>query len=175
MLVAQEHESVNAVEIGDFGILTKPIFVERATDAILAYLPDPKKRHVLIADEDPHVREILTEALTPAGCRITVASDGAETVRLASARKPDVLLLSLTLRGANGLTSLANLRANVNLKAIPILMLVPRELAVEQMEQLQSSVSELIESGEVSPRSLVETVRTALAVNRPDLAGTGSR
>ena len=175
VLVAQEHESVNAVEIGDFGILTKPIFVERATDAILAYLPDPKRRHVLIADEDAHVREILTEALTPAGCRITVAGDGAETVRLASARKPDVLLLSLTLRGSNGLTSLANIRSNANLAAIPILMLVPRELAVEQMEQLQASVSELIGSGEVSPRSLVETIRTALAVNRPALAGSDTR
>ena len=88
-------------------------------------------------------------------------------MRLASARKPDVLLLSLTLRGANGLTSLANLRANPNLTKIPILMLVPRELAVEQMQQLQASVSELTGSGEVSPRSLVETVRTAIAAVRP--------
>ncbi|MGQ0815062.1 MAG: ATP-binding protein [Gemmatimonadota bacterium] len=162
ILVAQDNESLNAVEIGEFGILTKPIFVERATDAITAHLGHLPDGNVLIADEEPHVRQILTDALAAAGCKVASAVDGAEAIRLAATRKPDVLLLSLTLRDPNGVTALANLRANPTLHEIPILMLVPRELTTEEMEQLQAAVNALSRSGEVPARPLVDLIRSAL-------------
>ncbi|MGQ0563037.1 MAG: ATP-binding protein [Gemmatimonadota bacterium] len=176
MLVAQDHDSLNVVEIGEFSILTKPIFVERATDAIIAHLPDVANGHVLISDEDPHVRQILADALTSVGCRVATAADGEETLRLASTRRPDVLLLSLTLRAASGLVSLANFRANPALRGIPVLMLVPRELSPDQMEELQTAVNELSRSGEIPVRPLVDVVRASLeSSGRTDFEHAGHK
>jgi CheY-like chemotaxis protein len=162
LLVAQEKGPSNAVEIGSFAVLTKPLYVERATDAITAYLNGVQNGDVLIADEDPHVRQILTEALSAVGCKVAVAADGVEAMRCAVTRKPHIVVMSLTLRGSNGVTTLASLRANPTLRDIPILMLVPRELTSEQMEQLQNAVNTLTKSGEVPLKPLVEMIRAAL-------------
>lgn len=162
VLVAQERESLDAIEIGAFATLTKPIFIERSTDVILAHLNGAEHRLVLVADEDPHVRQILAEALSAAGCRVTAAAEGAEAIRLAAARKPDVILLSLTLRGQNGVATLGKLTTISSLRAVPILMLVPRELTPDQMAQLQAAVSDFVGSGNLRTRPLIETIRTAL-------------
>jgi DNA-binding response OmpR family regulator/anti-sigma regulatory factor (Ser/Thr protein kinase) len=162
VLVAQERQSLDAIEIGEFETLTKPIFIERSTDAILARLNGAENQLVLVADEDPHVRQILAEALSASGCRVTAAAEGAEAMRLAAARKPDVILLSLTLRGQNGVATLAKLTTSSLLRTVPILMLVPRELTADQMAQLQAAVAEFVGSGHLSPRPLVDTIRSAL-------------
>jgi CheY-like chemotaxis protein len=161
LLLAQPRESMNAVELGDFSILTKPIFIERVADIIAGRATGVESPLVLIGDEDPHVRQILSEALTVAGCRVTQAADGAEVLRIAGMRKPDLMLISLTLRGSNGVTTLATARANPRLRDIPVIMLVPRELTSEQMDQLSDAVNSILASGEVPIRSVVDLLRVA--------------
>ncbi|HEY0670850.1 MAG TPA: ATP-binding protein, partial [Longimicrobiales bacterium] len=163
LLLAQARESMNAVELGEFSVLTKPIYIERAADAIAMRTGDVESPLVLIADEDPHVRQILSEALAAAGCRITAGGDGREALRTASMRKPDLMLISLTLRGMNGVSALATARANPMLRDIPVIMLVPRELSLEQMEQLNEAVEEITASGEVPIRPILELLRLAEA------------
>jgi DNA-binding response OmpR family regulator len=90
-------------------------------------------------------------------------------MRLAATRKPDALLLSLTLRGANGVTTLASLRAQPALQDIPVVMLVPRELTSEQMEQLQAAVAEISSGRDASVRPIIELIRTALSTEREEL------
>ena len=120
---------------------------------------------MLVADEDPHVRQILTDALSATGCTVIVASEGTEALRLAGSRKLSVVILSLTLRGSNGITTLASLRANPALRDIPVVMLVPRELSSEEMDQLQEAVTELADSGELPTTPVVQTIRTALSTD----------
>jgi PAS domain S-box-containing protein len=161
LLLAQPRDSANAVDLGEFSVLTKPILIERVADAIAARAGDAESPLVLIADEDPHVRQILSDALTAPGCRVTTAADGNEALRIASMRRPDLMLLSLTMRGLNGIATLATARANPMLRQIPVIMLVPRELSAEQMAQLTDSVNEVTGSGEVPIRPLVELLRSA--------------
>ncbi|HEX6559885.1 MAG TPA: PAS domain-containing sensor histidine kinase, partial [Longimicrobiales bacterium] len=70
MLVAQQRDSLNSVELGCFTILTKPIFIERAAEAVNALIEGRDNCHVLVADEDTHVRQILMDALSPSGCHV---------------------------------------------------------------------------------------------------------
>jgi CheY-like chemotaxis protein len=159
---------MNAVELGEFSILTKPIFIERVAEAIAGRTADSESPLVLIADEDPHVRQILSEALTAAGARVTGAADGSEALRIAGMRKPDLMLVSLTLRGQDGVATLATARANPTLREIPVVMLVPRELSGEQMAQLTETVSHIIGSGEVPIRPILELLRLAGVGENPD-------
>jgi PAS domain S-box-containing protein len=175
MLLAQSRDSMNAVELGEFSILTKPIFIERVTDAIAQRAGDAESPLVLVADEDPHVRQILSEALTASGCRITAAADGNEALRIASMRRPELMLISLTLRGLNGVTTLATARANPVLREMPIVMLVPRELTAEQMDQLNESVRNIIGSGEVPLRSIPDLLRLRPSEGEGNMAAAGNR
>jgi PAS domain S-box-containing protein len=173
VLVAQDQTSWNAVEIGEFKVVTKPILYERASDTIRVHLNGTEDALVLVADEDPHVRQIFAEALSAAGCRVAAAAESAEAIRLAATPKPNVMLLSLTLRGANGVATLANLRAHSGLKDVPVLMLVPRELTTEQMEQLQGAVAE-VSTSDAAPRPITEMIRAALRTDHEPLDSAAS-
>ena len=76
------------------------------------------------------------------------------------------MLLSLTLRGANGIATLAKLRSHSGLANVPVLMLVPRELTAEQMEQLQAAVAEFTEKPHIEPQPIAELIRAALRSER---------
>jgi PAS domain S-box-containing protein len=175
LLLAQPRDSMNAVELGEFSILTKPIFIERVAEAIAGRTGDSESPLVLIADEDPHVRQILSEALTAANARVTAAADGSEALRIAGMRKPDLMLVSLTLRGQNGVATLATARANPMLRDIPVVMLVPRELTGDQMQQLHESVMQITGSGEVPIRPIMELFRMAGVGESPERTVAAAR
>jgi CheY-like chemotaxis protein len=162
-LFAQDRESSNAIEIGEFAILTKPLFVEKASDRIHDLLRTPDDL-VLIADEDLHARQILAEALSAVGCKVTVAADGNEATKVLLTRKPSMAIISLTLRGLDGIIMLSHLRSDPATSDIDIVMTVPRELTTEQMDSLQHSISQLTSKGELVPMPLTDMIRGALDV-----------
>ena len=64
---------------------------------------------ILIADDDPSVREFLETVLRKEGCRVLTASDGQQAVAAASRQKVDVVLLDLRMPGVSGLEALQRL------------------------------------------------------------------
>lgn len=68
---------------------------------------------ILVADDHPMLREGLVAVLAtqPDFEVVGEASDGAETVRLASSLEPDVILLDLEMPGTDGVAALRELRA----------------------------------------------------------------
>ena len=57
---------------------------------------------ILIVDDDIHIGNMLEEALTKEGYRVSRAYSGTETVFALSETKPDLVLLDLMLPGLNG-------------------------------------------------------------------------
>jgi CheY-like chemotaxis protein len=60
------------------------------------------KGRVLVIDDEPSIRELLTLILDTEGYEVTQASEGAEALRLAEAIPPDVILLDLKMPGMDG-------------------------------------------------------------------------
>lgn len=52
---------------------------------------------VLVAEDDEHIRELISEALTGAGLDVVGAADGEEAVRLTRARRPAAIVLDIGL------------------------------------------------------------------------------
>src|SRR2546430_15774253 len=57
----------------------------------------PLKRRVLVIEDDPDVRKLITESLRAAGLDALPAVDGAQALRTALARKPAAIVLDLGL------------------------------------------------------------------------------
>ncbi len=69
-------------------------------------------RQVLIVDDDPVVRGILTTALRQKNLHIDEASDGAEAIRLLRESAYTVVLLDILMPGIDGFAVLDALAAN---------------------------------------------------------------
>jgi two-component system nitrogen regulation response regulator GlnG len=66
--------------------------------------------HILVVDDEEAVCWTLERALRGEGHRVDVAASAEESLRLATARRPDAIILDVRLPGMDGLAALAQLR-----------------------------------------------------------------
>ena len=79
---------------------------------------------VLIVDDDPGVREVLSSFLTAAGYAVRVATGGREALELLGGGiRPDLFVLDLMMPGMSGLELIPVLRANPGWAGIPVVVL----------------------------------------------------
>ncbi|HRY28585.1 MAG TPA: response regulator transcription factor [Elusimicrobiota bacterium] len=78
---------------------------------------------VLIVDDDAAIVKMLEMWLRERGYLTAHCADGAEVPAKAVAWKPDVILLDVLLRGADGLEVCARLKRNPATKCIPVIMM----------------------------------------------------
>ena len=78
---------------------------------------------ILTVDDSQTVGLVLLKAFRPYDCIVMEACNGQDGLALAAAEKPDLILLDLSMPVMDGITMLAKLRADPDLKAIPVIML----------------------------------------------------
>ena len=66
---------------------------------------------ILVVDDEPEVRLVLTEFLESRGYEVTAASSGAEAISLVDVVKPHVVLLDVTMPEMDGMETLKRLAA----------------------------------------------------------------
>ena len=81
----------------------------------------PQKR-ILICDDEVSLR-LLVRAVLNADYEFEEAADGLRGLELARRLKPDLVVLDVMLPGRNGLTLLAELRNDPQLRATPVIVL----------------------------------------------------
>ncbi len=78
---------------------------------------------VLIVDDDPDIREALSQALETEGYRVSLAVNGRDAwEKLHSGPPPDLILLDLMMPIMNGVEFLAALRSDPALHGLPVIL-----------------------------------------------------
>jgi CheY-like chemotaxis protein len=80
-------------------------------------------RHVLVIDDSELVREAAKLALEIGGMTAIAAADGEAALDAAIAQPPDAILLDVVMPRLDGPATLARLRADDRLSAIPVAFL----------------------------------------------------
>ena len=78
---------------------------------------------ILTVDDSKTVRIIVRKAFKSFDCNILEASNGVEGLAIAAKEMPDVVLLDVTMPVMDGVEMLTKLKADPQLKAIPVIML----------------------------------------------------
>jgi response regulator RpfG family c-di-GMP phosphodiesterase len=103
-------------------------------------LGDPnldRPRSILLVDDEPLNRDMLSRRLGKAGYDVATASDGADALAQIKAKQPDLVLLDLLMPGMSGLDVLRELRRTVDPTELPIVVataLHETSFLVEAME-----------------------------------------
>ena len=170
----QDDTGETALDLGLVQLIAKPLSVEQATEIVQQAAGDAESITVAIADDDPDVRRILGAALTAAGNDVRTAASGGELLDLVRRIHPDVAVIDLVMPGMDGLEAIAVMRVEPALSRIPIVAMISREMATEEMAQLSASV-EALGRGRAA-RSLVtaQLLRNAIERNGARTAGAGA-
>ena len=94
----------------------------KATDAPPLSVDVDSAPTVLVVDDDPTARELLSANLKGAGYRLLQASSGDEALSLARSTRPDAITLDVMMPKPDGWDVLSALKADANLRDIPVVI-----------------------------------------------------
>lgn len=117
-----------------------------------------KPRLILIADDDPHIREVVRFALENAGFQTAQAADGKETVERFLSLRPDLLVLDIIMPEMDGTEVCRQIRSQSD---TPIIFLSSRDEEVDRIVGLELGGDDYV-TKPFSPRELVARVKAVL-------------
>jgi len=81
----------------------------RALDEVCSGLRG--KESILVVDDEPNIRSMVSRYLTARGYRVRVAADGPTALAMVEQERPHLIILDIMMPGMNGLEVLRQLRA----------------------------------------------------------------
>ena len=78
---------------------------------------------ILVVDDDPSIRSLVTDALELEGYEVRSAEDGFSGLRAIEAHQPDCVLLDVMMPGLDGHQVLQRIRAAEEGASLPVVML----------------------------------------------------
>ncbi|WP_189226916.1 response regulator transcription factor [Saccharothrix coeruleofusca] len=120
---------------------------------------------LLVVDDEPTVRELLSATLRFAGFRVTSASTGAEAVASATAQPPDLVLLDVMLPDVDGFEVVRRLReqgAQGRRGPVPVLFLTARDRQADKVAGLALGADDYV----TKPFDLEELIARIRAILR---------
>lgn len=126
--------------------------------ASVAQPDEVASRHVLVVDDEPMVREVVTRYLEQEGYVVTVAPDGATALHALEHHDIDLVILDLMLPEIDGLSVLRELRRR---DATPVIVLSARGGEGDRVQGLEIGADDYVVKP-FSPRELVARVASVL-------------
>ena len=116
---------------------------------------------VLVCDNEEPLRALVIGALELGDYEIVEAHDGDESVELARACDPDLIVLDMMMPGRTGLEVLAELRTEERFAATPVIMLTARAQAQDREAAIDAGASRFLPKP-FSPLELASVVEELL-------------
>ncbi len=119
---------------------------------------------VLLAEDEPHIIELLCFLLKRAGFSVEIAETGPCVLDRVADAPPDILILDVMLPGMNGFEVMRRLRADERLCRMPVVMLTAKGQR-EDREAAEKLAVDCFITKPFSNADLIDTV-TRLAGGR---------
>lgn len=119
---------------------------------------------ILVVDDEPIVREVLTRYLKKDGFEVDAAEDGDAAIDLFGRRKPDLILLDLMLPKIDGFEVFSYVRSE---SEVPVIMITARDKETDRIAGLEMGADDYV-SKPFSPGEVVARVRAVLRRSSDD-------
>jgi DNA-binding response OmpR family regulator len=119
---------------------------------------------VLVIDDDPELRALMTTFLTAKGFEVSSAKNGAEGLAQAQADQPDLIALDLIMPGMDGFAVLQQLREDPVFRDVPIMVLSAMTTSDAHNKAIDAGVRTFV-AKPFDYREIVFKIRTLIASN----------
>ena len=116
---------------------------------------------IYIVEDEPDIRETLAYNLSQEGFKVSEFSDAESCLNKIQKKKPDLLLLDLMLPGMSGLDLCKEIRADINLKNLAIIMLTAKGEEVDRIIGFELGADDYV-TKPFSVRELILRVKVIL-------------
>ena len=115
-------------------------------------------KHILVADDDLHIREVIRFALEKAGMQVTLAEDGRQALEQFRLHTVDLIVLDINMPEFDGLEVCREIRKSSD---VPILFLSSRDDEIDRILGLEIGGDDYV-TKPFSPRELVARINVIL-------------
>lgn len=123
----------------------------------------PSRGHILVADDEPHIRRILVAILESAGYSVREAHDGGEALEALEANQPpDFFLLDLMMPRASGIDVLGRIRSDPRHRRTPVIILTAKGQDADREAALGAGADDFV-TKPFSPKKLLSRIQEILA------------
>lgn len=119
------------------------------------------KPRVLLIEDEPHILLSLEFLLERAGYETASAADGDEGLALAKRLRPNVVVLDIMLPKRNGYEVCRALKADPDLRSIPVIMLSAKGQEVEVLKGLELGAAAYV-TKPFGNAEILESIRAVL-------------
>ncbi|MBI5293865.1 MAG: response regulator transcription factor [Chloroflexi bacterium] len=116
---------------------------------------------ILIAEDEPDIRELVAFTLRFAGYEVVTAANGEEAVQQAVKEMPDLALMDVRMPRMTGYDACRAMKANPELKDIPVVFLSAKGQEGEIATGIEAGAEEYLLKP-FAPDQLTERVRAIL-------------
>jgi CheY-like chemotaxis protein len=117
---------------------------------------------ILIAEDEPDIRELVAFTLRFAGHEVTATSNGEEALNQASVMIPDLILMDVRMPRMTGYDACRAMKSDPSLKDIPVVFLSAKGQDSEIQTGLEAGAEEYLLKP-FAPDQLTERVRVILS------------
>jgi DNA-binding response OmpR family regulator len=161
---------VSIVDNREFGMvlgateyLVKPIDPDRLRGVLRSLDSSPPGGgSVLIVDDDPALREVLSSLLEQDGWQVDTASDGVAALAMMKRERPSAVVLDLMMPGLDGFEVLHALRAQPTTRDLPVIVVTAKDLTDDDRERLSRSAQRIILKQAMPLGELRDEIRSLL-------------
>lgn len=99
---------------------------------------------ILVVEDNRDNMTLIVDVLTSLDHDVLQATDGQEGLDITEREKPDLVLMDLSLPRMDGWTVTRNIKANPNLKAIPVIALTAHAMVGDRERALEAGCDDYI-------------------------------
>lgn len=121
---------------------------------------------ILVADDDPDIRDLVAFKLTNAGYEVEAVADGLAALDSVRRRPPRLVVLDVMMPGLSGLDVTQQLRADARTATVPVILLTAKAQESDVESGFGVGADDYV-TKPFSPRELLSRVRAVLARTGP--------
>jgi DNA-binding response OmpR family regulator len=120
-------------------------------------------KKILIIEDDPFLSEMYADKLSQSGFEAEIAANGKEGLTKSKTYKPDLILLDIVLPKMDGFEVLKSLKADKEVKGIPVILLTNLGQKNEVEKGLSLGAEEYIIKAHFTPTAVVAKIKELIS------------